>query len=248
MATRAASGTAARSEHLFYTGMAIAMIAFVVAGFAPTYYFASYLGRVPPEEFAALSPLVHVHATVSMAWMLLFAAQASLVAAGRRDLHRIIGPAGAALVAIIVVVGIATALEGAHAGRVRQGFSPEAFLFLPLSITFLLVLFSGLAFYHRKRAQHHKRLMLLATITILVPAGARFSRFYLEGILPPGPIGGMILSDLFLAALVIHDLRSRGSLHPVTLWGGGLLLLSEPLRLVIAQSTAWQSFAHGLIA
>jgi hypothetical protein len=61
------------------------------------------------------------------------------------------------------------------------------------------------------------------------------------------PIGGMILCDIFLAALVWFDLKKDGRLHPVTLWGGGALLLSQPLRVAIGNSDAWQVFARTLI-
>jgi hypothetical protein len=57
----------------------------------------------------------------------------------------------------------------------------------------------------------------------------------------------MILADLFLVALVLFDFRKNGRLHPVTLWGGGAFLLSEPLRVMIANSQAWQNFARWLI-
>ena len=61
------------------------------------------------------------------------------------------------------------------------------------------------------------------------------------------PIGGMILSDLFLAALVIFDLKTRRRLHPATLWAGGFYLASQPIRVMIGNSEPWQAFAETLI-
>jgi hypothetical protein len=55
------------------------------------------------------------------------------------------------------------------------------------------------------------------------------------------------LIDVFLAAMVIHDLVTRGRLHPVTLGGGGFVLLSEPLRFAIGFSAPWQAFAQTLM-
>jgi hypothetical protein len=37
-------------------------------------------------------------------------------------------------------------------------------------------------------------------------------------------------------------------LHPATLWGGLIIILSLPGRLLIASTQAWQSFAAWLIA
>ena len=65
--------------------------------------------------------------------------------------------------------------------------------------------------------------------------------------MPPGPPGGMLLVDAFVAALVAFDLATRRKLHPATLWAGGAFLLSEPLRIAIGQTAVWRSFATLLI-
>ncbi|MGH7577880.1 MAG: hypothetical protein ACREM1_22505 [Longimicrobiales bacterium] len=54
-------------------------------------------------------------------------------------------------------------------------------------------------------------------------------------------------ADVFLAALVFYDLATRGRLHPATLWGGGFLLASGPLRVAIGYSRPWQDFARMLM-
>jgi hypothetical protein len=57
----------------------------------------------------------------------------------------------------------------------------------------------------------------------------------------------MVLVNLFLIAMVIHDFYTRGRLHPVTLWGGLVTLLSEPLRFAIGYSAPFQAFARSLM-
>lgn len=89
--------------------------------------------------------------------------------------------------------------------------------------------------------------MILATIAAVLPAGARIANMLPAAAMPHGPPGGMILSNLFLAALVAFDLVSLRRLHPATIWGGGALLLSEPLRIAVSETGAWQSFAALLI-
>jgi len=56
-----------------------------------------------------------------------------------------------------------------------------------------------------------------------------------------------VLTDLFIVALVAYDLKKQGRLHPATLWGGGLMLLSQPGRLWLSQTEAWNAFAAQLI-
>jgi len=39
--------------------------------------------------------------------------------------------------------------------------------------------------------------------------------------------------------LAIWDFKTRGRLHPVTLWAGLLLIVSQPLRLWLSGTDAW---------
>jgi hypothetical protein len=52
------------------------------------------------------------------------------------------------------------------------------------------------------------------------------------------------LVDLFLVALAVWDRRSRGRLHPATLWGGAVFLASQPLRIVLSSTPAWLALAR----
>jgi hypothetical protein len=111
-------------------------------------------------------------------------------------------------------------------------------------------LFAAIGVLNRHRPDRHKRLMLLATMSLIGPALARIVTLVVQGTgIPgvPGVVGAVILVNLFVAALVIHDLASRGRLHPVTLWGGGLLVLTEPLRFAIGYSASWQVLARALM-
>jgi hypothetical protein len=92
--------------------------------------------------------------------------------------------------------------------------------------------------------------MILATSSLIIPALARtvtqaVSGMGLVGV--PGVVGALVLLDVFLVALAVYDYNTRGRLHPVTLWGGGFLLLSEPLRFAIGFSEPWQSFARAVM-
>ena len=89
--------------------------------------------------------------------------------------------------------------------------------------------------------------MLLATISLLLPAAARLTRMLDLPFLPVGVPGGMMLTSLFICALVAYDLRSRGRVHPVTVWAGGALLVLMPLRLVLARTEAWESIGRAIL-
>ncbi len=225
-----------RSERWFFGGMGVAAALTVFAGFAPTYYLKDVLGGPP------LTPLQHLHGFLFSCWILFFIAQTSLIAVNRIDVHRRLGVAGALLAAAMLVVGAAASLA-----MVRRGIPPPGvpsaleFLVVPLGDLLLFATFVGLGLYYRQRPDTHKRLMLLATIDLL---GAAIARLPL--VMGTGPLVFFGLTDLFIAAGWVYDLKARGRVHPAFLWGGLLLVASQPLRLVIARTDAWLAFAGWL--
>jgi uncharacterized membrane protein YoaK (UPF0700 family) len=109
-----------------------------------------------------------------------------------------------------------------------------------------MLVFSSLVaagFYFRRRADVHKRLMVLATISILAAAIARLP----FGFLKAGPPAFFGLTDLFIVACVLYDLVSRRRIHRATVCGGLIIILSQPLRLMISGTSVWMAFATWLI-
>ena len=220
----------------FYTGIALAIALTVFAGFAPTYYLRPWFQSTP------LGGLVHLHGVVFSAWVLLFAVQSTLIAAGRTALHRRLGVAGAVLAALLVAVGTATAIGGAAKAAGPPGVPPLVFLAVPF---FDMVVFTGLAatgLWYRRRADVHKRLLTLATIALLAAPIARLP----FGARMVGIPGVFALSDLFIVACIAYDLATLRRVHPATVWGGLAIVISQPLRLAISGTGLWLGFARWL--
>jgi hypothetical protein len=235
-ANAAAAGR--RRERLFYTGMAVAVVVTVFAGFSRTYFLRPFFDARP------LLPLLHLHGLVFTSWVALFVTQTSLVAARRTDIHRRLGLAGALLAVVMVVVGTTTALVRVKAADVPPGAaSPLVFLTIPLGDMLVFAILVGAGFYFRRRPAAHKRLMLLAMISIL-PAAV--SRLPFDFIQQGGPLAFFGLSDLFIAPCLLYDLFTRGRLHRATVLGGLLIVASHPLRLVVGNTPAWLAFATWL--
>jgi hypothetical protein len=220
----------------FYVGMAIAVLITVFVGFSRSYFLKAYYGT--PE----LSLLVHIHGLVFTSWVLLFLAQTTLVATGRTDRHRKLGVAGAVLAALLLIVGTTTAILRVKGGSAPiLGVPPLSFLAVPLfdMVAFAMLIGAGLVL--RSRPETHKRLMTLATIALTSAPLARLSFVRQAG--PPGFFG---LTDLFIVAMLVHDLATRGKVHPATIWGGLVIVASQPLRLMISGTPAWLAFAGWL--
>jgi len=225
----------APDERRFYTGMALAMLATVFVGFAPTFF----LRPLFPDTPAPVGAIFTLHGIAFSAWVVLLLVQARLVAGRHVALHRRLGAWGVALAVVMVVLGTATALTAARRGFVGVPVPPLRFLAVPLFDMLLFPLFVTLAVVQRREPQKHKRWMLLATIGLLAAAVARW-----PGLFEYGPLAFFGLTDLFIVAMAIWDWRSLGRVHPVTLWGGLALIASQPLRPMISGTDAWMSFAR----
>lgn len=250
MATLARPSTRIDPDRLFFSGMAAVIAATIFAGFAPTYYlypwFQGVTSRgVPSGE--SLTPLVHVHAIVGSLWIILFIIQAGLIARRRHDLHRKLGAASLLLAAALLIIGYFTAVHAARAGSSPPGWDDKAFLLIPLSSLVLFGSFVAAGVLNRHRPDRHKRLMLLGTIALLLPALARLVRMIGAPFLPVGVLGGLLVLNFYVGALVAFDLARLGKVHPVTKWGALIFLIAWPVRVWIGGTQAWQSVAQLLI-
>ncbi|HET9466694.1 MAG TPA: hypothetical protein VFO71_14245 [Gemmatimonadales bacterium] len=237
MAVSTAALATRRRTRRFYVGMAIAITITVFAGFSRSYFLKSWYGT--PE----LSRLLHVHGLVFTTWVLFFLAQAVLVATGRTYLHRRMGIGGAVLAALVVIVGTAVAITRVKTGvSPIPGVPPLAFLAIPFFDMVVFAVLVSTALYFRRRLEAHKRLMTLSMITLLAAPIARLN----FPLLPPGPPTFFGLADLFIVAMLVYDLSTRGKVHPATIWGGLLIVASQPLRLMISGTAPWLAFASWL--
>lgn len=216
-----------RRERLFYSGMAIAVVLTVFAGFARTYYLRPYFGT------PALTPLLHLHGVVFTSWLILFLTQTLLVATNHTRVHRRLGVLGAVIAVLIVVVGAGTAIIRAKQGAAPADVSPLAFLAIPLGDMLMFGSLISAGFYFRRRTDVHKRLMLLGTIAILPAATARLPFAFIEQV---GPLAFFGLADIFIVVCLLYDLVTRKRFHRATVLGGLVIVVSQPLRIVIAGS------------
>ncbi|HEV2401323.1 MAG TPA: hypothetical protein VGS27_30590 [Candidatus Sulfotelmatobacter sp.] len=229
-------------DRIFYSGMAVAMAATVFVGFAPTFYLRFYFHAPTPSGATSLTWLAQLHGALFSSWVVLFIVQTSLVAKHNVAMHRRLGIAGVLLAAAMTVVGLRTAINAAARGATPPGADPLAFLAIPMGDMLMFSIFVASAFFWRRNREAHKRLMLLAYISIVAAAVAR-----LPGVLPPGPLWFYGLAFIFLLIAVVYDLGSRHRVHNAYVWGGTLLVASVPLRLMLSGTGTWRAIAHFLV-
>jgi hypothetical protein len=213
--------------------MAIALLLTAVVGFGPTYFFKPFHPSPP------LPPLLHVHGIVYTAWLVLLIVQSGLVRADRTDLHRRLGLVGAVLAALVVFLGFSVAVHAGRRGTSADGMTPLAFMIFPLGQTLLFAGFVGAGLWNRRKPELHRRLILVGTICMMTPAISRM--------VDKRSVLAMFLTVGFVIVAMIHDWLSRRRVHPIYIAGAVILLVSGPLRAVIGNSAAWQSFARMLV-
>jgi hypothetical protein len=226
-----------RSDRPLLAAAALMAALIVFVGFARTFYLKG-LFDAPP-----LSNLLLVHGVVMSLWIVLLLAQIALVAGDRRDIHRRLGVAGAVLATLIVIVGAMAAIDAG-----RRGFTPTPrvtplmFMAVPLADLVVFATLVGTALWFRRRAHIHKRLMVLATLSILAPAVARLP---IDGIRVLPLVFGLMIACVIVTVL-IDTLRNR-RLHPAFGWGAAFVIAMVPLRIAAAQTDAWGRFAGWLV-
>jgi len=233
----------------FYFYMALACMAVAFLGFAPTYWMPL------AKRSLSASPVVHFHGLLFFAWSLYFVFQSWLAASGKVARHRAIGMIGVSLATTMTIFGFLVAVHAmkraAAAGLTDEGI---AFIIVPLSgIAFFAVVFT-LAIVWVRQPEVHKRLMLLAAISLL---DAAVARWFLTFFAPPGPLGPppvpvtippAIVAYLLLVVAMVFDWRTRGRPHPVYVYGGIALLAVKFLNWPISASPMWHAFAGGILA
>ena len=218
--------------------MSLAAVVTVFAGFAPTYFLRLRFQTTP------LPLYLHVHCLVFTTWIALFGAQTTLIAARRTDIHRRLGWVGASLAAVMVVAAITAAILSGRRD-VAAGNEDVALTFLttPLLSMLVFVILIAAAVHCRRSPETHKRLMLLATISILDAAVARWP----VALVSATPSAYYVLTDGFILIAAAYDLSSRKRVHAAYLWGGLLVVAAQFSRDVLGRTAAWHAFAHLLI-
>src|SRR5260370_633229 len=220
----------------FFTIMAGVVLLLVVAGFVRTLYVRP-LFVVPP-----IPGYLYVHGIVLSTWFVWFLGQSLLIRGGMVTKHRRFGALGAGFGTAVVVGGLIaplgvasrTAARGIDFGAdasvlgigvtgltVTAVISSVVWANIGMLLSFATFLVSAVVL--RRRPQAPKRLMLLASISIIGPALARISRWHGFGG-EQGPFIPLVSWGLVLA-LAVHDLVSRRRLHPSTVLGALLLML-----------------------
>lgn len=221
-----------RFDHLFFSSMALLLLATVFLGFARTYYLAGIFRAPLP------SLIIHLHGAAFSCWILLLVTQTSLVSAGRVNIHRRLGIAGFLWACLMVILGVLAATDSLARNAGPPGGDPKFFYIIPLTDILIFATLIFFAFRDRSNPSAHKRLIFVGTVALMTAAIARWPIWSHRN-----PFVAALCSYVFLLILVTYDLWSTRKLHRATIWAGAFLIFIQQIRIPIGHTAAWHSFA-----
>jgi hypothetical protein len=235
IAGRTASTAFRPSFHLW---MVLLMAFFIFGGFGLTYLQPIAAGTLPPTP-----PVVHLHGAIFFAWMVLLIVQSVLVNTGNVRLHRSLGSLGIALAGMLVLLGSLITIISA----LSTTWADDNYGLMYLSIVAppsFAVLFA-MAVSAVKTPAVHRNLILLATLSILMPG---INRLYMMGLrLDFVPFLATYLTmDVMLAAILFHERRVTGRISRATFIAAAIIIAPQLLLPVVAPWQGFREFCHFL--
>jgi hypothetical protein len=217
----------------FYVSLAAVLLVIVAVGFERSFYLRHVLNAGNTRR-STLPAYLTAHGIALTLWFLLFLAQTLLVSFGRVRLHRSLGAVGAVLAGVVFVLSMLVVVRS-----VVRETSLVVIGDIALLILFAILVTASIHF--RRKPQVHKRLMAIASISIVAPAIARW-----PGAQSMLPLSVVLPQLLLYGAQVIYDVRSSRRLHPATAWGVLGYVLAVGITIPLATSTLGHRFVNSL--
>lgn len=201
--------------------------------------FPDFLHKQPPA-----AGILYVHAAVFVGWLILVTVQVVFVLRGQLSQHRRLGSKAAYAAMLMVPLGIATGLT-----TVAQGRAPPGLFALNLVDLLGFITFIAVGLRYRRYPAAHKRLMMLAMVSIADPGFARITKALLPH---PHTALGWFTSVfygnlLLLIAMFGWDLWRRSRIHPALLAGGLCLMGAELGTAFLFFNPAWHAMVMNLV-
>ena len=221
----------------FYFSMSLVMTALVVWGFSHT--VDQNLFHAKPAK----PLLLWMHGAAFSTWMVLFIVQSGLVRIRRVSVHRTLGWFGAALAAVMIVLGFAVSIVMSRFDItvLHQSDIPQ-FLSIPWFDMIVFGVCMALAILWRRKPDYHRRLVFIATCQLMDAAIGRFDFWFSHSIFYAG------LDVLILAGLA-RDLIVDGRIHKVYRYALPLLIVGQTITVYLwrANPAWWQSVTGAVL-
>ncbi len=201
-------------DRYFYFFLSLVVAVVVIAGFSRT--VDQGLIHAAPRR----PVLLWLHGAAFSGWVVFFILQSGLVRIRKVSLHRLLGWFGAALAALMVVLGFVVSVVMGRFDALVMHQPDPAFLsvtFFDMSAFGTLV---GLAILWRGKPELHRRLLVLATCSLLDAGFGRFAYILNHNLF-------YFCLDAVILLGVTRDLLVDKRVHKVYLYGLPVLVVGQ---------------------
>jgi hypothetical protein len=232
-------------DHNFFLVVVILIWAGVLGGFVPEIVHHLTSGAPPFPH------ILHVHGAAFVGWLVLLTVQLFLIRNRQVQLHRKVGLFGAALAVVMVPLGIVTSLTMDRL-HMQHGEGDPSFFSVQLLDMVEFGLLAAAAISARKSASAHKRLILLATLSITDAGFARWLGVWLHGYLGEG-VWQFFLelfgagSGILILALGAYDWITRRRLHPAYVYGALFVFAGQITASWLYYDPSWKALSTSIV-
>lgn len=204
----------------FYFAMSLLFAAIVLVGFSQTVNKNLFHPAIPRPV------ILWFHAAAFSAWVVFFIFQSTLVRTHNVKLHRLLGWFGAGLGAIMVPLGVTTSIIMGHFDAVQLHLSDPTFLSIPFYDMLAFAVSLSLAIYWRRKPESHRRLLFIATCSLMDAAFGRFDFLFNNNLFFP-------CLDVLILLGVARDLLVNRRVHTVYRYALPLLIVGQSLSIYL---------------
>ena len=207
-------------------------------------YWPTYFSRVLSADH-----YTHFHASLAALWIIMLAAQPTLIRMKRLALHRLLG-AFSYVLAPLIVVSIMLLGHSRIKGLSGEAYAIQTYiLYLQVSLTVLFGLSYALAIYKRRTAALHARFMVCTAFTLIDPVVIRLM-FWMGSRTPTWNYQWVTfgLTDLVIVALIVLERRSRAGRRVFPVMLAVFVLAQIPALFGLTNTALWQAFASWFAA
>ncbi|OUU78351.1 MAG: hypothetical protein CBC38_07605 [Gammaproteobacteria bacterium TMED78] len=237
---------AGKPRKFIYVGISFLCFLIPLIGFWPSYYSLDIIETLQYPIF------IHFHQAIYLGWLSLFFAQAWFAANGKLELHMKVGKYLIYYGILLIFTGL-VALFGMFYVRVQLGTLRTPPLEIgPILDMITFSLFFASAIYFRKVPELHKRLMVVATTSLLIAAVVRMWFLNTPGVfrVDNAVRNFLIVYPLWTSPILIammYDFFRHRIIHPVYVIGLIFLALESPVvRQTIHRNENWIAFGNWL--
>lgn len=221
-----------REESLYRT-FAFVLLAITFLTLIPNFL------RPALNESRSVSPALVIHASLFLVWYILFFAQTALISKSKITIHKRLGYASLGLTSVLAISGLMMLLGVMRAPPTTDDigsiFARTSYVWAIIHTLVCFTAFYLLAIKFRQRPPVHKRLMMLASLSMMPATITRVAY------LPMMPIDGTALTVLSSYALlltpIVIDLIVNRKVHPALAYGASFFVLSQIIATAVVPST-----------